>query len=834
MKTALKNILILFLIQISGIGFAQQTCNVQGRVSDEFQTPVAFAHVYYKVGKNKVGTETNNGGRFSLEIPANKEITIYISHLQFSETFRMVKGLPNENVKLNVTLKINPFLLEGTEIINKKSRETSIHIMDSKKASFLPTTNADIMGLVKLMPGVSTAGGEFSSQYAVRGGNFDENLVYVNDIEVYRPFLIRSGQQEGLSFVNTDLTSKVTFSAGGFEAKYGDKMSSVLDIKYKKPTEFGGSVTGSLLGGSAHIEGATKNHIFTHITGVRYKTFSYVLNSLDTKGDYSPSFADIQTYLTYDLSPKFELNFLGNYAMNKYLFKPTDRQTSYGTVSEALSLKVYFDGQEVDKFTTMFGSMAGIYKPRDYVQMKFIASAFQTVEQETFDILGQYYLNELDKQLGSDNLGDSISNIGIGSFLDHARNYLNATVLNFSYKGYIFPHIKRKNKSSVLWGMKIQHEIIDDKINEWKLLDSAGYTLPYSDTVVNLSESLNSLALLQSTRATAYFQYGRTYQDSLKRNTYGYNAGIRGNYWDYNNQLLVSPRINFFWTPTWYQKKDTIRNEKTKTDIVFRFSTGYYYQPPFYKELRGLDGIINPEIRAQKSIHFVLGSDYVFEAWDRTFKLMTELYYKYMTNLIPYDVDNVRIRYYATNNSKGYATGIDFKLHGEFVKGVESWVNLSVMQTKENLTDDYYFDTTGTTIFPGFIPRPGDQRVNFSMFFQDYLPGNKSYKMSLNLVYGTGMPFGPPNGQKYQSVLRFPAYRRVDIGFIKVIKTDENPEDKKFKNFKNIWISLEIFNLLGINNTISHTWIRDINNRQYAVPNYLSGRRLNIKLHAEF
>ncbi|HBS85874.1 MAG: hypothetical protein A2W91_09035 [Bacteroidetes bacterium GWF2_38_335] len=812
---------------------AQQKCTVEGWVTDEFKSPVINADVYYVSQGKQFGTTTNNGGKFSLQIPSNQEITLIFHHLNFYDTNKKVTGKPGEKITLNVSIKWNPIMLEEVKVRydTTRSNETMKEIkpIDIK---MMPGPGDGFGGMMKKQMGVSTAGGELSSQYSVRGGNFDENLIYVNDIEVYRPFLTRSGQQEGLTFVNTDMIREISFSSGGFNARYGDKMSSVLDIIYKKPLRFGGSASASLLGGSVHIEGASKNYRFTHISGFRYKSYSYVLNSLDTKGDYKPSFGDFQTYLTYDVTDKFEINFLGNIAQNKYLFVPTDRETSWGTVNEALSLKIYFEGQEVDRFSTYFGAVSGIYKPREKTEMKFIVSAFKSIEEETFDILGQYYLNELDKQLGSDNLGDSINNIGIGSYLDHARNYLDATVLNFAHKGKIK---NSKKKSEFSWGANIQHEFIFDRINEWKMLDSSGYSLPYTDSVVSMYETLNTEAELQSNRVSAYVMQSKSVRLNSK-NQLNISAGIRSNYWDYNEQLLVSPRFTLAWYPKIYKPfvDEKGKNDSTRVNIMYRFSTGYYYQPPFYKELRDLDGVLNPEIMAQKSIHFVLGMDYIFDAWDRTFKLVTEAYYKHLSNLIPYEIDNVRIRYYARNNAKGFATGLDCKLNGEFVKGIESWVSLSIMQTKENLDDDYYYDTLNNIVYPGFIPRPSDQRVNFSMFFQDYLPNNKSYRMSLSLVYGTGLPFGPPNGQRYQSTGRFPAYRRVDIGFTKIIKTEDEINTNILKQLKNAWVTLEIFNLLGINNTISHTWVNDIYDRLYAVPNYLTGRRVNIKVNIEF
>ncbi len=819
--------------------YGQQFAYVHGKIKDENNNPVANVNIF--TNDTAFYTTSNNAGNYKLKIPANQDIVLNFSHLEFFPYTKKIKAGENENLKLDISLKVMFRNLKEVWVEDKKDRINNLIRIDPKTVEIIPSVSGGIETIVKTIGLGVTSNSELSSQYSVRGGNFDENLVYVNDIEVYRPFLTRSGQQEGLSFINSNMVSSVLFSSGGFSAKYGDKMSSVLDIRYKKPHKLGGSMEASLLGGSAHLEGCSKNYRLSHISGLRYKSNQYVLSGLDTKGEYRPSFIDFQTYLTYDITELLEISFLGNYAQNKYNFVPVNRETSFGDIQNSLGLMIYFDGQEVTRYNTYFGAFSTDYHPNKKLNLMFVTSAFNTKESETFDIQGQYFLNELDKEMGSDNIGDSLMNIGVGTFLEHARNYLNASVINAYHKG----HFDNK-KNDIFWGAKIQHEIISDEINEWTMRDSAGHSLPFPDTAgfspeaITLSETILSSHSVESNRISAYIQ--NTFAINIDSNVLNITGGIRGQYWDYNKQFFVSPRISFAFEPNW------------KTDILFKFSAGYYYQPPFFKELRDLYGNIHEDIKAQRSIHFVLGSDYNFRIWDRPFKYITEIYYKDLSNLIPYQIDNVRIRYYGENNATGYAVGIDMKLNGEFVPGVDSWASLSVMQTMEDIAGDFYYEyynSAGEQIIPGLsndsvastikiepgnIPRPSDQRVNFGLFFQDYLPRNPSYKMQLSLMFGSRLPFGPPNSERYKHTLRMPPYRRVDIGFSKVLKS-ENKElalNNPLRKFKTVWLTLEVFNLLGIKNTVSYLWINDIYNRQWAVPNYLSDRRINLKLTAKF
>ncbi|MDA3779902.1 MAG: carboxypeptidase-like regulatory domain-containing protein [Bacteroidales bacterium] len=797
--------------------YAQETAIITGNIQDTNGNVISYANI--KLKGSTIGTTSNIKGDFKLLVPIRKSYTIQISYIGYKAKEIQIAFSELNNGK---TIYLKPSLNEISEVsVTGTNNQMSNLIKIEKKAiERLPNMSGNIETVIKSMPGVAS-NNELSSQYSVRGGSFDENLIYVNDIQVYRPFLIRAGKQEGLSFVNSDMVSSIKFSAGGFAAQYGDKMSSVLDIKYNKPTEFSGKVSMSMLGASVHFEDAINGKL-TYNTGFRYKTSKYILNSLDVEGNYNPEFYDLQTFITYKVNTKLRIEVLGNYGLNKYNFTPQNRETTFGTVQDALSLNIYYDGNELDKFETYLGSISANYVPNEKLSLKFIASSFNTQEAETYDILGQYYLNELDKSMSSDTYGDSIMNIGVGSFLNHARNYLTANVHSFSHKGGYYT---RNNK--LQWGIKYNYESIDDKIREWDMVDSAGYSLPYNNTDISLYNSSRANNLIKSNRITAFVQ--NTFHRSYINSDIYYNTGIRFHYWDFNNEIDISPRVSILIEP------------KIHNNIKFRLATGYYYQPPFYKEIKNPEGVINRNIKSQRSIHFVFGTDYIFKAWDRPFKFTTELYYKTFSNLIPYKIDNVRIQYSAENKAKGYATGIDMKLNGEFVKGIESWASLSIMRTREDILNDQYTNSEGEIIKPGYYPRPTDQLLNFSMYFQDYIPNNPSYKMNLSLHYGSRLPFSAPNTDRYDLTYKMPPYRRVDIGFSKILidKDSDFNKNNLLKHFKSAWVSLEIFNLLDINNTISYLWIKTLQNQegesgQYAVPNYLTSRRINIKLTAKF
>ena len=812
-----KTLLLLFTL-ISFLEVVAQTIN--GTITDIENLPLDLVNISVQNKSN--GVTSDIYGNFSIQISPNRSNIILFSFIGYqTEKIRIPMLKNGQNYSLNVVLKPSNIILEDIIVKDKKSRKDNLSRIKTKHVQVLPGNNGGIEAILKTLPGVSSAN-ELSSQYSVRGGNFDENLVYVNGIEVYRPFLIHSGQQEGLSFINSDMVGSILFSAGGFAAKYGDKMSSVLDITYKKPKENKGSISLSLLGGSAHYQGVSKNQRLNYILGFRNKTNQYLLNSLDTEADYKPNFSDFQTYINYKLDSDWEISFLGNISKNEYLMKPKNRQTDFGTFNEALRLTIFFEGQESDQYETFFGAFSSKYNPNTNLQLQFTTSAFKTFEQENFDILGEYWLYQLDNNLGSDDFGDVAFDRGVGKYINHARNSLDASVINFSHNGTL-----ARNEIEVDWGIRVQKEEINDKISEWSLIDSAGYTLPHPQDSIGLPSNSNQQITLfdviktdiqlSNWRNSGFIQFSKDY------NNLTLNAGTRSSFWTFNKELLLSPRASIALAPLW------------KKDIVFRLATGVYYQAPFYRELRYPDGTLNNNIKSQKSIHYVFGTDYLFYQWGRPFKFITELYYKNLSNLIPYKVDNVRIQYLAENNSNGYASGIDFKINGEFVSGVESWASLSIMKTEEDIVGDSYEDINGQLIYPGYIPRPTDQRVNFSLFFQDYIPGNLNYKMHLNMIYGSGLPFGPPKSEKFEDILRIPDYRRVDIGFSAILKSEGKKSKIKFLNFlESAWISAEVFNLLDINNTVSYLWVTDVSSRQYAVPNYLTSRQLNFKLLLSF
>ena len=835
-----------FLLLVSAGSTAQTTGTIYGYVNDKNNTALEIVNV--SVFDYPGGTITDEYGYYELNVPAEKRIRIVFSIVGYQSQTVNINLKEQERKEINIILEESLTELPTVQVTTDKEGYDGMVRINPKISNYVPTTGGNIEQLVKLMGlGVATSS-ELSSTYSVRGGNYDENLVYVNGIEVYRPFLIRSGQQEGLSFLNSDLAESVFFSSGGFNASYGDKTASVLDVKYKRPTEFSSGFFASLLGGSTHIEGSSKNNKFTYLTGVRYKSNQYLLGSMETKGEYRPVFADIQTFLTYKLSNKTELSLLSYYSHNEFNLVPKTRETSYGTINEAYRLTIFFTGEEIDKFTMFQNALSLSWKPNNKTILNFTVNNYVSDEQETFDILAQYWLGRLETDFGKPDFGDVSENRGIGAFLNHARNFLNVNVVNAEHRGKFI-----ENKFTLEWGLKTQYEIINDNISEWTCKDSSGFSLPYTQDSIGyqnpqeqpyreleIYETIRSNIDLTSIRHSA-FAMG-TWNFNIARSSAYINAGIRSQYWDLNNEIIVSPRASFGLRP------------HKQENLLLRFATGYYYQPPFYRELRNPDGTIITDIKAQKSIHFVAGADLDLEIWRRPFKFTGELYYKHLDNLIPYVVDNVRIRYLPELKSKGYATGIDLKLNGEFVPGIESWANISIMQTKEDIIDDFYyiyynsdnekiipgytFNNTpvdSTMIEPGYIARPTDQRVNFTLFFQDYFPNNPTFRMHLGLYFGTGFPFGPPNTEKYKHALRMSSYRRVDVGFSKVLISEASDIRKGLlKHCKNAWVSLEVLNLLQISNTASYIWVYDVTGRSYAVPNYLTPRQINVKLMVQF
>ncbi|MFC2080277.1 carboxypeptidase-like regulatory domain-containing protein [Bacteroidota bacterium] len=813
---------ILFPLFLSSIAFSQKQATIIGFVGDSLGVGIDLANI--AVVQTNSGTMSNANGYFELSVPSDSDLELVISCIGYNQERVRINVTDGEIKELKLVLTQDVTSIGAVSISARQDRVSTFQRIDVRNMEFMPSATGKIEALIKSQAGVSS-NNELSSQYSVRGGNFDENMVYVNDIEIYRPFLVRSGQQEGLSFINSDLVSSIRFSAGGFDARYGDKMSSALDISYKKPVKFEGSASLSLLGASMHFEGASKNRKLTYLAGYRYKTTSYLLNTLETSGDYNPQFSDLQTLISYRFSRKVELSFLGNYSSNKYQFIPETRDTEFGTEKLPFNLKIYYDGQELDQFNTYLGALSLIIQPSNNLNLKFIATSFQTNEQETFDIQGQYLINELDNTSGSETYGDSILNLGVGTLHNHARNYLNATVLAGSHIGTL-----TSGKHLVKWGVKYQYQDFYDRINEWELVDSSGYSLPQSE---------NELAVVDYSRAENQISYDLfnsfiqdTWEVNAERADFFLTLGLRGSVWNFNKSLMLSPRMTFSIQPNW------------ERDMMFHLSAGTYYQPPFYKEMRMPDDLINYSIKPQKSIHILMGGDYLFTMWDRPFKLTAEMYYKWLEDLIPYKIENVRIKYAGENIASGYATGIDIKLNGEFVPGAESWFTASLMQTKEDIVGDsatFFVDDEKTIDVAGYYSRPTEQLFTTGVFFQDYLPNNPDYKVHLSAFFGTGLPLSHPSEEQYYTVYKMRPYRRVDLGFSKVLKRENQPLESKnpFRHFRSIWLSGEIFNLLGIRNESSYTWIRTISNQsgipaQFGVPNYLTGRRFNVKVTARF
>ncbi len=784
---------------------------IYGKVIDNEGKPLDLVSVFVK--NSPRGTTTDSNGNFELKPDGRDSLVVTFSRIGCI-TKDVLVSHNSGKTELIVTLQYSATVMQEVSVKEQRHADYNLSRLDSKLARIVPdASGGGVEALVMTQPGVST-NSELSSQYMVRGGNFDENLVYVNDVEIHRPFLVRTGQQEGLSFVNPWMVQSVGFSAGGFDAKYGDKMSSVLDIRYRKPTRFGGNISAGLLGGNINIETVADSNRFTMLHSLRYKSNSYLLGTLDTKGEYNPSFVDYQTYMTYKINETSSFEFLGNFSRNRYEFVPQSRETKFGTFNTALALKVYFDGWENDLFQTSTAALTYNYRPNGNKLYKIIGGIFNTVETENYDILGEYWINQLDNNQGSSTLGDSIQNIGVGGYMQHARNQLNATVTFAEFKA-----AENFKNHALLWGLKLQREMIHDRISAWELRDSAGYSLPYDGMKTNLYDVSRATADYTAYTFSGYVQ--SNFRSVFNVKGLSCSMGVRLNYWSFNQQGIVSPRINLFYEPG------------TSRQWVYRMAMGVYQQPPFYKEIRNSKGDLNENILAQRSYQILGGIDRYFIQWGRPFKFTVESYYKQMDRLIPYDVDNVQIKYYGKNLSKGFSTGIDMRLYGEFVPGIDSWLSLSVMRTMEDLYNDQVTlydeknNVTGT-LYPGFLPRPTDQRVNFSMFFQDYLPGKPQYRVHLRTIFGTGLPFGPPNGEKYLMKFRMPPYQRVDLGFSRQIAS------KTPAWYKNIWLECEIFNLFDINNVNSYFWINDIYGHMFAIPNYLTGRRLNIKVSIDF
>lgn len=816
---------VLIFIRVCSFGQSYIT----GYTTDSSGEVLPGVSIYTSDGL--LDTRSDGDGNYILKVSSNTKYTIIYSYTETKIIKEIGPLKERETVKVNIIINTS-YMLDGTTKIAERNRNLFLIEVEMKKLEMFPNTQ----GIEQFLKFIGASGGnELSSGYNVRGGNYDENLVYINDLEVYRPFLVRAGQQEGLSIINPDLVQRLNFSTGGFEARYGDKLSSVLDITYKVPRAFQTSIRGSFLGSDLAMGGISKNKRLSFILGARYRSNRILFNSLDVTGDYKPLNADFQSMVKYRFTSTLSASILTNIAYNRYRLVPESRETSFGTVTSALRLNIAIAGLEEMKYLVAMNGITLHYAPNEKTSIKWLTSYYTTEENEHFTTEGAYGLFELDNNLGSDNLGKEKRQLGYGYFIQNARNDLNAKVFNSGIVG-----VQKSKRSTWYYGTKFQNERITDKLNEWKYNDSGGHNTTFprrGGEAIILDERIKANNSINSFRLSSYVQ--NTYLLN-PNNNFTMNAGLRHQYWSYNEQHMISPRVSLSFEPNKSYNDTVLKKTSTlteydslkKRDILFKFASGVYYQPPFYREFRRFDGSLNQNIKAQRSIHFVLGSDLNFIAWGRPFKLINELYYKYLDNLIPYYIDNVRIRYYAENSSKGYATGFDTRVNGEFIKGLESWLSFSLLNTRENIS---YINERGEMVESGFIRRPTDQRVNFSILFADQLKIDKTYKMHLGLVYGGRVPYYFDGAKRYNKVANtIPPYRRVDIGFSKEIIGEETKKQDKWKHIETLWASVEIFNMLQFNNTISYIWVKDINNITYGVPNYLTGRRLNIRFILKF
>ncbi|MBQ8099246.1 MAG: TonB-dependent receptor plug domain-containing protein [Bacteroidaceae bacterium] len=775
-----------------------QKVRVHGVVSDEYSKPVEMAMVRAE-GQTGIAI-CNMKGRYSLmcEVPKDSLVLVY-SMIGHRTKKHVLNGVAGDSILVNITLSSTGVQLSNATVKAYRRQTDQMQKLSAKGAKLMPSTTGNaVEELVATQMGVSSRN-EMSSQYNVRGGSFDENVVYINGQEIYRPMLVRSGQQEGLSIINSNMVSDISFSAGGFPAKYGDKMSSVLDITYKQPEKTEGSVALSLLGGDAYLGFGNKK--FSMLNGLRYKTTRHLLGSTDTQGEYKPNFFDYQNFITWKPNDRWSLDFIGYLSTNHYNFRPKNRETKFGTMNDAKQFLVYFDGQEKDLFRTRYASLRLTHHFNEKTQLALLTSFYATKEQETYDIQGEYWLNEATTQ----------EQLGVGTYMEHARNYLTAQVMNV---GMQFHRQWGQHNVETAWMYK--NEKVKENATEWEMRDSSDYSMPHRLDRLNLIYSLRAKTELSTNRFEYYLQ--DTYRWQSPQGRFTLNYGLRITHWSWNKETLFSPRVSLGWIPTF--------NE----NFTFRAATGVYYQSPFYKELRDtvtVDGNthveLNKDIKSQRSIHLVIGGDYQFRMIDRPFRFSSEVYYKSLSQLIPYNVNNIRVVYCGENLGKGYVAGIDFKLFGEFVPGADSWVTLSLMSTKE-------------TILGHTIPRPTGQRYNLSLFFTDFFPGTTRWKMTLKAALADGFPFGVPHGKMDERPFRAPAYRRVDIGMSYRLLNNEDHHIKQGlgKAVKNAWLGVDAFNILGINNVNSYYWVTDITNHRFAIPNYLTGRLLNARLLLEF
>ena len=808
------------MLLIPSFLLAQKTTILKGTVKNNQKEPVEKVSIKFR----NTGTTTDKDGNYQLRIPFKEEITLVFSHVSYKTFTKKYIANSRNTVRFSPTLILKTEQLAEIIVQDNRKKASGITSIDVRKAKNIIGPNAGVENVLMTLPGVSN-NNELSTQYNVRGGNFDENLVYVNGIEIYRPFLIRSGQQEGLSFINSNMVQNINFSAGGFQAKYGDKLSSVLDITYRKPSENAVTIDASLLGASATFEGQFLNKKLNAITGVRYRDNSLFVNSKQVDVNFRPKFTDVQSFLSYEFSEKLSLNFLGNFSLNNYNYQPISRRTRFGTVVNPLELIVFYSGQEQNKYLTLFGALSADYKVTEDFTITTTASRYNTQEEEHFDIAAAYSLGEVDANIGSQNFGEVSFSQGIGSQLNHARNDLDALISNIRVRGTI-----KKGETQWNFGAKYQKEDIKDRIREWEVIDSLGFSIrppfhssnnqPYApfEGEITPYQNIRKDNNVAINRVSGFVQFNQ--RSFWNEHEVFYNLGIRAHNWSVTgnglkskSQTIVSPRAQFAIKPNW------------EKDMLFRFSGGLYAQPPSYRELRNFDGDINVNVKAQKSIHYVAGMDYSFEMWDRPFKLTTEIYFKDLSDVNAYSIDNVRIRYRADNVTTAFANGIDIRLNGEFVPGSESWVSLGYLKTEENINNQ------------GSIARPSDQRVKFGILFQDYVPNLPDLKAYLNLVYNTGVPGGAPSySDPYQFQERLRDYKRADLG-VSYIFVDANKQYATgwLSKFKELSAGLELFNMFDIQNAITNTWVRDVYSKtQFGIPNFMTSRVLNFKVGMQF
>lgn len=793
-KAKLLNIILLFLCLLYAGNAMGQSFTLQGKVSDQDGNPIELASIMV-ASQGKI-TMSNLKGEFSMQLQSEDSVKVRFSMLGYKSKVRVLRR-PQGKQTLQIQLSSDNEMQEVVVQAKVQQHGTTEEIkVEATKRN--PSVSGNVVEeILQTQAGVSTHS-ELSSQYNVRGGTFDENSVYINNVEVYRPFLVRSGQQEGLSVINADLVESVGFSTGGFEAKYGDKMSSALDITYKRPKRTEGSITASMLGANGYLGIATKKLTWTN--GLRYKTNKYLLGSLETKGEYNPSFLDYQTYLSWQPSKRWQVDFIGNISENNYNFEPKDRETKFGTLKNVKSFKVYFDGKEKDLFRTFFGSLSITNHLTPRTDISLIASAFSTKEQQRYDIQGQYWLTQT----------ETSENLGVGTYMQHSRDYLKANVRSLKLMMQ-----QRAGNHRVEGALTYKIEKIEENSAEYEYRDSAGYNIPHTGETLNMIYSMRARNNLDAKRIEAYLQDTWNFKSNDSVPTlYRLNYGVRYAHWDFNGESIVSPRASLNITPGWNR------------NLSFRVAAGLYYQAPFYKELRDttmVNGVtyalLNKKIRSQRSIHALASMSYRFSMMNRPFKFTAEAYYKAISRLVPYSVDNVKVTYYGDNETSGHAAGLDLKLFGEFVPGADSWLTLSVMNTSMKLNGKN-------------VPLPTDQRFALNLFFTDYFPGSTRWRMSLKLAYADGLPFSAPHQELTSTPFRAPAYKRADIGMS--YRLFDNQDGSRSSIFRNVWLGLDCLNLFGINNVNSYYWITDISGQQYAVPNYLTGRQINAKISVEF